>query len=106
MSEQTDIFTALDAKHEAMERVEEHADDEWKDAAYKAVLLAANVYENFTSDDVMELIPPEVETHEHRALGPVMLRAAKAGLIVKTGMVRNSDRRSRHAAPLTIWRKA
>jgi hypothetical protein len=35
-----------------------------------------------------------------------MLKAARDGLIVKTGMVRNSKRRSLHASPRQVWRKA
>jgi|GEM_PF-966937 len=94
------------AKKEGMERVAVHANPLWMDLAYNAIRIAAESLEDFTSDDVMDFIPEEYDTHERRALGPVMLKAARNGLIVKTGMVRNSKRRSLHASPRQVWRKA
>lgn len=94
------------AKEEGMARVDRNADEVWKFYAYSAVEQCAEHMDTFTSDDVTDHIPDYVVTHENRALGPVMLKAARDGLIVKTGTVRNSTRRSLHSSPRTVWRKA
>lgn len=105
MIEQMDLFAARAAKAEAMARVEEHADTSWKAAARQAVLNAARELPRFTSDDVMDRIGGEVSTHELRALGPVMLAAAKCGWIAKVDCAAVPSRRtSLHASPRTVWR--
>jgi hypothetical protein len=102
--DQMDLFAARSARDEAMARVEEHADVDWKVAARRAVLDAARVLPRLTSDDVMDRISG-VSTHELRALGPIMLAAAKNGWIAKADCAAVLCRRSsRHAAPLTVWR--
>lgn len=103
--EHPDLFDAMAAKEEAMRRVDEHADDDWKAAAAMAALEAAQSLPELTSDDVIERIPDSFRTHELRALGPVMMRAAKWGWIVKADRAgRNSRRSSLHASPRTVWR--
>jgi hypothetical protein len=92
-------------KQEGMQRVDDNADEDWKLEADRAVLAVAEENLYLTSDDVMERIDPSVQTGELRAMGPVMLRAAKAGLIVKSEKPgRNSNRPSLHSSPRTVWK--
>ena len=43
-------------------------------------------------------------THDSRALGPVMKRLARDGYIAPTDEFVKGTRRSRHSAPLRVWR--
>jgi hypothetical protein len=92
-------------KKASMQQVDDNASLAWKREADKAALRAARVCEYLTSDDVVKLIPPSARTHEWRAMGPVMQRAARAGMIVKADMPgRNSNRPALHASPRTVWK--
>lgn len=74
-------------------------------AAYRAVLAVADRLADFTSDDIWPLLERSGEsTHEPAALGPVMLRAAKDGMIEQTGEMRQTRFARRHRK-LTVWRK-
>jgi len=90
-------------KDEAMNRVDKHADAVWKLAALHAVAEAARTLSEFTTDAVVPLINPNATTHDLRALGPVMTRAAKLGWIEKSPMPFIPTPR-RHMAPLQVWR--
>jgi hypothetical protein len=95
---------ARGARDEALEQVEANADPSWKDAAFEAVVSASRDLHRFTADDVFDRIPHGVATHEPRALGPVMLRAVRAGMIFKANVASiPSRRRSLHASPRTVW---
>jgi hypothetical protein len=83
--------------------VEENASDQWNAHALAAVRSAAMRHDELTVDDVWPFITEEV--HDSRALGPVMLRASKAGIIDRVrGAFRTSDRPETHARPLALWR--
>jgi hypothetical protein len=100
----TDDDEAEGAKAEAMARVERAADEAWKQAAYETVEKVARERPYLTADHVMENIPPDVHTHELRALGPVMLKAARNDVIEKAPVPAvNCTRANCHAAPLTVW---
>jgi hypothetical protein len=93
---------ALDA---AMQAVDENADEKWKKAAGFAVVQVALRKTTFTPDDVWEVLDTlDVGTSERRALGPVMDRAAKDGIITSTGTYIKSRRASRHKGPVTVWK--
>ncbi len=99
-----DAALAEKARAQALEQVEANADDAWKRAAMSAVYDAARAKVELTTDDVLEILRTQpVATHEGRALGPVMLRAAQQGWIENTGRVKKSLAVSRHRAPKTIW---
>ena len=88
---------------ESIEQADLHADQEWRDLAYFIVGNLADVGRWFTADDVAELIDlAGVSTGNPSALGPVFQRAARAGLIVKTGEYRQSRLSRRHRA-LVVW---
>lgn len=92
------------ARDEAMRRVEAGAEEEWKDHAFEAVRLLANPAADMyliTPDDLWDYVE---KPREPRALGPVMTRAAKAGLIRSTIFHENS--RNGHAPNIRIWASA
>lgn len=93
-----------EAKWEAMARVARAANEAWKQAAYETVETVARERNFFTADHVMASIPTDVHTHELRALGPIMLKAARNGVIEKAKVPAiNCTRANCHAAPLTVW---
>lgn len=95
---------ALEVQDEALKRVEAHADTAWKRAATRAVYLCAKQHPYFTTDDVWDLIPDNVTTHEPRALGAVMRKAVGAGWIRAADKAPiKSKRVSRHAGPMSVW---
>lgn len=100
---QPDLFAA---RADAIGRADDHADTEWKRAAYEAILKLAHLRLTFTSDDVWEALEGvEVATHEPSALGPVFLRASRAKQIKKTGRMVLSRRSVTHR-DITIWERA
>lgn len=110
--EEPDLFAprksaADQAKREGMERVDRHADEDWKELMFALVERVARMMPRFTSDDVFDLYAATgatVTTHDRRAFGPVMLRAAKAGFCRKAQCAPvNSRRASLHASPRSVW---
>lgn len=93
------LFDALAQRDEAMARVEEAAPLEWKDAAWSWLLDYLRTHREFFPDDVWAggLEPPP----ERRAFGPLVLRAARAGYIVKAGRLRPRVRG--HGTPAEVW---
>jgi hypothetical protein len=94
--------TNLDAqktRDAAIAQVDANADDEWKRYALGFVAEVSGVLDDFTTDDLWDL--GLIKPREPRALGPVMRRAAKRGLIATTGEFRKS--RYRNCAPLPVW---
>lgn len=87
-------------RDEAMRRVDENAEDEWKTRADAAILKTGLELATFTSDDVWNTGLDE--GHDPRALGPRMNTAARRGLIEKTGSFIASERR--HMTPIVEWR--
>ena len=97
--------TGQQLKAEGMDRAARHANPAWKQAAHEAVLVVARRQEFLTADDVMAAIGPGFHTHELRALGPVMLAAARCGWIEKAQLPPgNSNRAHCHRGLMTIWR--
>lgn len=90
---------------DALQRVDDHADPDWREVAYQCVLAVARRCATFTTDEVIDELAshPSVSTHEGRALGPVMMRAARNNVIVATDQFVNSEAVSRHKAPKRVW---
>lgn len=111
MSEQHDnqLAESMEAKRLAMDQVETNANRVWLDFMFEIVWLTCHANERFTTDDVMELYGRAINrdkptTHELRAMGPVMLRAAKAGFCRKADCKAvPSRRKSLHASPRAVW---
>lgn len=90
-------------RDQAIAQVDGAADDQWKDQARRAVWWCANHHATFTVDDVWDRLealgiptPPEP-----RALGPVLMRAVRAGAIRDTEKMAKSRRR--HASKITVY---
>lgn len=100
-----DEYAAEVAKRAALRQVEEHAAPDWKTYALATVKQVARGHAEFTTDRVLAAMQDApVATHELRALGPVMIAAARSGYIVATERFEISDSQSRHRAPKRIWR--
>ena len=97
------------AKKAAMDQVEANANELWIEYMLDLVWDVCKVRLYFTTDDVYDLYyaVPEgkrPQTHEHRAMGPVMARAARERLCEKANVPAvPSRRRSLHASPITVW---
>jgi hypothetical protein len=97
------LLDALAARDAGIERADDHADNFWKLQAYALVVWCSRTLPTFTADDIWdELEKSDCTTHEPAALGPVFLRAARAGMIRKTGDLRPSRHPRRHRE-LTVW---
>ena len=91
---------------DALSRVDEHAHEEWKVRALEAVQAVARTHLQFTTDDTIAYMAarwPGVSTHEGRAWGAIMRRAAKEGWCYGTASYRPSEIASRHRGPKRIW---
>ena len=91
-------------RDEAIERANDHANQEWKSLARSAVVFLAETGRPFTTDDVWDLLDAlPVKTHEPRALGAIMQKAAKDGLIRSSGPYVKSRRPECHRRPVAVW---
>ena len=88
--EETNRAECKAARDQAIDRVEEHANDTWIDLAYSIVVqLATASMLNFTAEDVWKILEtsyPEVKTGDRRAMGAIMRRAKREGIATPTGM--------------------
>jgi hypothetical protein len=99
-----DVEEAHRQRDEAMERIEEHASDEWKSMVMDGLLALARSMEEFTSDDLLvHLGDPAGDVHDMRALGPMFRRANSYGWISATKRFVPCKRPSRHGAPIRVW---
>lgn len=64
---------------DAIEAVDRAANDDWRDEVDYAIRSLASLYPTFTSDDIWAELSET--THEHRAMGPRILAAVRAGVI-------------------------
>jgi hypothetical protein len=98
MSDQLTLAAA--ARDDAVQRVDDHADVDWKDQALDAVRRTCEQRAEFISDDIWEVgnLP---STREDRALGAVMRKAARNGWCIKTDRVRPSVRS--HLSGKPVW---
>lgn len=101
-----DWTKAAAARDEALQRVDEHADQDWKREARDAVLHAAAHRAEFTSDYIWWLLQQRgvMPPHEPRALGAIMRAAAREGLIQRSDRVVESVRVANHRRPVAVWR--
>jgi hypothetical protein len=94
-----------EGKAQGMAAAEAGVTDEWKAQALAAVAIAAEMYQEFTSDEVWLILEsngygrPETPA----AMGPVMRKACIGGLIRKTGRYRVSTQHTNHAREVAVW---
>ncbi|MET3995016.1 hypothetical protein ABID65_006682 [Bradyrhizobium sp. S3.9.2] len=96
------------AKKTAMDQVEANASAAWSSLMLDLVFETCVNREQFTADDVIDrydaISDDKPVTHEPRAFGPVMMRAAKLGWCRKANVAPlPSRRRSLHASPRAVW---
>ena len=98
MSEQGDLF-----KQEGME-VAAEAVSTWSQEARNAIDYLAECEQEFTSEQVIELIglPRQVGMNRNNAVGAAMSGAARRGVIRRVGY-RNAQRPESHSAVLAVW---
>jgi uracil-DNA glycosylase family 4 len=92
---------AILARDTALAAVEDAADPDWMDEAWDALVAWLRTHEEFFVDDWWagtQLAVPR----ESRALGPIVMRAARQGLMEKTGEFRKSVRSNMTEKP--VWR--
>lgn len=95
---QAEELDAARRRDEALERVADAADPDWMAAAWGALVEYLRVHPIFFVDDFWnetQLVRPR----ESRALGPVVLRAAREGLMKKSGAYRPSVASNMTAKP-------
>lgn len=91
-------------KREALKRVASHADIAWKAKAQECILNLARDVERFTTDEVwFALEKSGLKTHERRAIGALMIAAAKDGTLMATNEYLPSDRPECHRRPVRVW---
>lgn len=100
------IDTPEQAKRAAIRRVEENANQEFLDCAYRVLCDVARVRAEFSAKDVWDVYesdPTRPITHQPRAIGSVFVRASKAGIIRPTDRYVKSGRSSDHNQNLRVW---
>lgn len=105
MSQASLFDQAERAKHEGIELVYKHADTYWKRKAAEKLLEVAKTKTKFTSDDI--LIPLErvgIVTKDNRAIAAILISAARMNLIKSTETYIPCRRKSRHKAPVMVWK--
>ncbi len=98
-----DWIDAIEVKEKAMACSEAGAAERWKTAAYVAGVRLCKGQARLTSEDVLAAMPSDVETHDRRALGPLMRRLARDGYCTATGEYRNSGKVKNHHRPQAVW---
>lgn len=100
----TQLTLGEELRDEAISQVESAMNRQWRNIALCAVRVLADRGDPFTTDDVWEKVSRlTITTHEPRAMGAVMQRAAKLGLIKATDRTVQSRRPRCHARPVRVW---
>lgn len=89
--------------NEAIQRVGENANAAWMAAAFSAVERVARSQPRFTTDDAKRVMEPGYHTHEPRAWGAVMTRAANELLCRAEPVHWKSQRSVSHSRPQRVW---
>lgn len=101
------IDAAQAAKVEGMGRAEAGAAAHWIEYMLEQTRRTCLKHARFTSDDVFDRAdadPNAPDTHDLRAFGPVMMRAAKLGYCRKADVAPIPSRRvSLHRSPRSVW---
>lgn len=98
---------ATELRDEGIAKADAAAKEDWKASAIAAVYVAAQTHDRFTTTAVWALLAKDASitpTREPRAMGAIMRKAQKNGWIEPTDKFLNTNRASRHRAPVRIWR--
>lgn len=105
MNDQPDLLDLIIAtREEAINRVDSHANTEWKSVAYLTAMRVARQKRFFTSEEVWDALPDEVHTHEPRAMGAIMRRLRKEKVVEPTDQFVISTSPLGHGRPSRVWR--
>lgn len=106
-----DAQEAAQARDEAMQRVEAHANTQWRLWALRALYAVCRrglKYGNpeFTSEDVVRMLErwKAPATHEMKALGPIMSIGQRRGWCAKTDRWLQTADKTSHGRDKRIWR--
>lgn len=97
-----DMEQARQKRKAAIRRVEQNADPAWRERAYAAVVRVAAKKGEFIVDDVWDELGEDDQPKTASAMGPVLLRAMRAGVIWGSTEVAYSARTSTHSSR-RIW---
>lgn len=99
-------MTAQQAMYQAIAAADAGASETWKVAALQLIVSVCRekgVGQTLTTDDLWLRLDGTAQTRERRAMGPVMIAAARLGLIRRTGAYVSSNREACNARPVAIW---
>lgn len=89
------------ARDQKIQQALDHADDDWKALAERLLRQSARLGIDFTTDEVMEQLDDSpFTTHEPRALGGIVKRLIRQGVITQVGWARS---RRRHSSPIPVY---
>lgn len=99
-----DIIAATEARDAAIARVASATDTNWK-AEVWAVIERFTAGEEFTTDTIWQACHDEGigAPREPRALGAIMVEAARSRLVAATDRYVASRRVACHARPIRVW---
>lgn len=93
-------------KRDGMERASRHADPHWWRCMLECGRAVAQAKSCFNTDDLERLRLQRfhnVTTHEHRALGPLMLELQRLGYCIATQDWVESTQKINHSRPMRVW---
>lgn len=94
---------ATGRRNKDIRRADRGAEDDWRRAVLETVRRVAEEQPQLTTDDVLAANPALELGREKRALGPMMLYAARDGLITPTDRYAPSSRRASNARHKRLW---
>jgi hypothetical protein len=97
-----DRQAAIAGRDHGMHSVHQNA-GAWSIRAAHALRRCAQDHPDFIVDDVWRYMDPADVPHDGRAMGPILMTAARQGLILNTRRIRLSDRSTSHRNPRPIW---
>jgi len=101
-----DAIAAAIARDQGMAVAVDHADTvepDWQDQAFKFLLAFGPTVEEFQGEDVRVAAEDHVpQPPDNRAWGPIINRAARAGLIRRVD-IRPQKSVSCHCSPKSVW---
>lgn len=98
-------MTLTELISDSIKTVGENANEEWKVAVMRFVKDICHDKQEFTTDDVWELVDrTELTTKDNRAMGYIMTEAKKNGWCEDTRIVQPSRRKVCHGRKIAVWK--
>ena len=99
-----DLIAATEARDQAIARVATATDTTWRDGVWMVVEGIATGTE-FTTDTIWQGCADRgiVGPREPRAMGALLIEAARSGLVAATARYVPSQRVACHARPIRVW---